>query len=229
MKRHLANFFTILSLFAGFLSIVLSLEEHFTFACWFIFISVILDGLDGQIARINLTANDLGKELDSLVDVVSFGLAPSILGYTFIYREFYLGAVLGLFFYLLCSTWRLARYNVTPMDKDKIFYFYGLPTTASGASLASFVLIYRKKESLGYLPYLFLFLVIILGILMISKIHYLNLDGIKRLFGRRFSVFCLILIALLILSLFLGFSGMTLFLVCLVYIFSPLLIKNLKI
>lgn len=227
-RKNIANFLTILSLFAGFFSIIFCLKGHFTFACWLIFVSVILDGLDGQIARINLSFSDFGKELDSLVDVVCFGVTPSILGYTFIYREFYLGAVLGLFFYLLCSVIRLARYNITS-DKNESFYFYGLPTTAAGATLASFILIYRKKEEVIYLPYAFLFLVIILGVLMISKLHYLNLDGIKKLLGKRFFLLCLILGVLVVLGLPLDFSGIVLFLVCLVYIlFSPSLSLSLR-
>jgi len=79
--NYLANFLTVLSLFFGFLSIIFSLESHFTFASWAIILSVIFDGLDGQVARKNPVPSEFGKELDSLADVVSFGIAPSILGY----------------------------------------------------------------------------------------------------------------------------------------------------
>lgn len=81
----LANFLTGLSLIGGFAAIIYSLEGHFTFACWAIILSVIFDGLDGQIARKNPVPSEFGKELDSLVDVVSFGIAPLILGYVFVY------------------------------------------------------------------------------------------------------------------------------------------------
>ncbi|MCM8796119.1 MAG: CDP-alcohol phosphatidyltransferase family protein, partial [Candidatus Omnitrophica bacterium] len=86
--KYLANFLTTLSIFCGFLSIVFSLEGHFTFACGAIILSVILDGIDGQVARKDPTPNEFGKELDSLTDVICFGIAPSLLGYIFIYREF---------------------------------------------------------------------------------------------------------------------------------------------
>src|SRR3990167_5481174 len=102
----LANFLSILSLIFGFVSIIFSLESHFTFASWAIILSVIFDGLDGQIARLNPTLSEFGKQLDSLVDVVSFGVAPSVLGYIFVYRNFYLGATLALFIYLFCSVMR---------------------------------------------------------------------------------------------------------------------------
>jgi len=122
--NYLANFLTVLSLFFGFLSIIFSLESHFTFASWAIILSVIFDGLDGQVARKNPVPSEFGKELDSLADVVSFGIAPSILGYIFIYRTFYFWATLALFIYLFCSVMRLAKYNITPKDK-LADYFYG--------------------------------------------------------------------------------------------------------
>src|SRR3990167_9275730 len=97
----LANSLTILSLGFGFVSIIFSLESHFTFASWAIIISVIFDGLDGQVARRNPIPSEFGKELDSLSDVVSFGIAPASLGYFFIYSHFDFWATLVLFMYLI--------------------------------------------------------------------------------------------------------------------------------
>ena len=84
-----ANILTFLSLICGFIAILLAIEGHFTFACWVILLSVLFDGLDGQLARMaGKSGSEFGKELDSLVDAISFGIAPSILGYIFVYRQF---------------------------------------------------------------------------------------------------------------------------------------------
>jgi len=228
--NFLANFLSSLSLVCGFMSIIFSLESHFTFACWAIILSVILDGIDGQIARRNPVPSEFGKELDSLVDVVSFGIAPSVLGYIYVYREFYFWATLALFVYLLCSVMRLAKYNITPKEK-LVNYFYGLPTTVGGGMLSSFILIYRK-EGLVHLPahvgIVFILMVLILAALMVSRIKYLNLDAIKEILGRKKYIVILVLIALIVEAASLRKVGITVFALFLIYIiFSPFLARKL--
>ena len=230
--KTLANFITVLSLSCGFVSIVFSVEGHFTFASWAIILSVVLDGLDGQIARKNPLPSEFGKELDSLVDVVSFGIAPSILGYIFIYRHFYFWATLALFIYLFCSVMRLAKYNVTPKEK-LVNYFYGLPTTVSGGMLASFILIFRKGKDISplpqSLPVVFLFMVLFLAFLMVSRFRYLNLDGLKQLLAKKTKITVLALITLLILAAFLRKAGIFIFTLFLIYLlFSPFMVKRLN-
>jgi CDP-diacylglycerol--serine O-phosphatidyltransferase len=178
----LANFLSILNLGFGFSSIILALESHFTFSCWAIIFAVVCDGLDGQLARKSPLESAFGKELDSLIDVISFGLAPAILGYIFIYRHFHPWATIAFFIYLLCGVMRLARYNITP-DDEMGNYFLGLPTTMSGGVLASFILIYRSYASLPA-PRMFLFLVLGLAFLMVSRVRYINLDGLKKVISR---------------------------------------------
>lgn len=237
--NSLANLVTILSLLFGFLSIIFSLESHFTFASWSIIISVIFDGLDGQLARKNPVPSGFGKELDSLVDVVSFGIAPSILGYVFVYEHFQLLAALALFIYLLCSVLRLAKYNITPKEK-LVNYFIGLPTTASGALLASFILIYRRKQVMiipgfmpdiflpQYIPVIFLLIVLILSVLMVSRVKYLNLDGLKQFFGKNTGLLVFAIALALITAAFLNKAGVTLFTIFLIYLlFSPFMVKRL--
>ncbi len=230
--NFLANSITVLSLICGFVSIIFSIEGHFTFASWAIILSVIFDGLDGQIARKNPLPSEFGKELDSLVDVVSFGIAPSILGYVFIYRHFYFWSSLGFFIYFFCSVMRLAKYNITPREK-LVNYFYGLPTTVSGGILASFILIYRKGKDISPLPQsvpvIFLFMVLLLAFLMVSRVRYLNLDGLKKLFGKKTNLTVLILVAFLILDGFLKKAGVFIFSLFLIYLlFSPLMVKRIN-
>ena len=229
--NFLADFITILSLICGFISIIFSLESHFTFACWAIIVSVLFDGLDGQIARKNPVPSEFGRELDSLVDVVSFGIAPSLLGYIFVSRQFYFWATLALFIYLFCSVMRLAKYNITPKEK-LANYFYGLPTTVSGGILASFILIYRKGKDVSLLPQsvpiVFIFIVLFLAFLMVSRVRYLNLDGLKQFLGKKTKFTVLILIILLIQAAFFRKTGVTLFTLFSIYLlFSPFVVKRL--
>jgi CDP-diacylglycerol--serine O-phosphatidyltransferase len=236
----LANFLSILSLACGFVSIIFSLESHFTFACWAIILSVIFDGLDGQVARRNPVPSEFGKELDSLVDVISFGIAPSVLGYIFVYRDFYFWAAVALFIYALCSVMRLAKYNITPKEKDAN-YFIGLPTTAAGGMLASFALIYRKKEDMfmpgflpsilspKFIPVIFLIIVLILAYLMVSRIRYLNLDGLKHIFGRKIKLVIFIVGVLISAGIYFDKAGVIFCGLFLIYlIFSPFVVKRLN-
>jgi len=237
--KDLANLLSILSLFCGFISVILSLENHFTFAAWAIILSAVFDGLDGQVARLNPIPSEFGKELDSLVDVVAFGIAPSILGYVFIYKEFQALATVSLFIYLVCSVWRLAKYNITPKG-EMSFNFIGLPTTASGGMLASFILIYRRKENMmipefvprilspEFTPVIFFVLVSALALLMISRIPYLNLDGFKKMFGRKTPLVAFFLCAIIVACGVFSKAGIAMFGLFLIYLlFSPFVVKRL--
>ncbi len=229
--NNLANILSYVSLIFGFASIIFSLESHFTFASWAIILSMVFDGLDGQGARRNPVPSEFGKELDSLVDVVSFGIAPSLLGYIFVYRDFYFWSTAILFIYLFCSVKRLAKYNVTPQEK-MAYHFYGLPTTVSGGTLASFILIYRKKgiEILPrYVPVFFILMVLVLAILMVSHIKYLNLDGLKlALRKKKFLIFLVLAFAVAESAVFKK-AGITMFICFLIYLlFSPFVVKRLN-
>lgn len=239
--NFLANLMTSLSLAFGFISIVFSLESHFTYASWGIILAVIFDGLDGQIARLNPVPSNFGKELDSLVDVVSFGIAPSILGYIFIYHDFYLLAILALFVYLFCSVMRLAKYNVTPKE-DLANCFIGLPTTVSGGVIASFILIYRKKQDMmlpkfiphillpNFIPIIFIFVVLLLSLLMVSRIRYLNLDGLRQFLTKETRLVLPLVIIFLVCAPLFRKSGLVVFSLFLIYLlFSPLVVKRLDI
>jgi CDP-diacylglycerol--serine O-phosphatidyltransferase len=219
--NYLANLLTGLSLAFGFASIIFSLHYHFTFAAWAIIFSVVLDGMDGPIARINPVPSDFGKQLDSLVDVISFGIAPAILGYIFVCRDYNIWALSALFVYLLSSVFRLAKYNITPKE-ELVTYFYGLPTTASGGIISSFILIYRKYI---HMPpeTIFFSLILVLSFLMVSKVKYLNIKGLKRILG----VKGLIFIGVLALPGFFFIPQITIFSFFAVYLLlSPFFARN---
>lgn len=230
--NFLANIVTGLNLFSGFLAIIFSLERHFALAGWAILLSLVFDGLDGQIARINPVSSQFGKQMDSLVDVVSFGAAPLILVFVFLYEDLYLRTVPFLFCYLLCSIIRLAKYNIAP--KEKIMNsFSGLPITASGGLIASFIIF---SNGLNIKPVRILIaLILFISFMMVSfRVRYPNLNVITQLFKRNKAVF----ITIILLSLSgpaMFFAHSSLFLietailaVLLIYlIFSPFMLKLL--
>ncbi len=139
----LPNLITLSSMFAGFYSIVASFNSDYERAAWAIFISSIFDGLDGWVARMTHTATRFGIEIDSLADVISFGVAPGVLVYTWSLSSFGRIGWLGSFFLVACGALRLARFNVQMGSTEKK-HFTGLPIPASAIVIASTVLAYQE-------------------------------------------------------------------------------------
>jgi CDP-diacylglycerol---serine O-phosphatidyltransferase len=130
-------------MFAGFYSIVASLNSDYERAAWAILVASIFDVLDGWVARITHTATRFGIEIDSLADVISFGVAPGILVYTWTLSTFGRIGWLGAFFLVACAALRLARFNVQMGSTEKK-HFTGLPTPASALLIATTVLAYEE-------------------------------------------------------------------------------------
>jgi CDP-diacylglycerol---serine O-phosphatidyltransferase len=226
-----ANLCTGLSLLGAFCSIIFSLESYYTLSAWAILFSVLLDGIDGQIARLNNKATDLGRELDSLVDVVAFGVAPSVLGYSYVYMEFHLLASVGLFGYLLASVVRLAYYNVIPKG-EAVGHFRGLPTTAGGGLVASFILVHRRFMGMPWHP-LFLGMIVLLALLMVSRIAYPDLKSLLTLFMAnrplRLGILGACILVCAAVSLYAGFfvpEAIFLSLFLMYLLFAPFVVKS---
>jgi len=139
----LPNLITLSSMFFGFYSIVASLNADFERAAWAIMIASIFDVLDGWVARITHTATRFGIEIDSLSDVISFGVAPGVLVYTWTLSSFGKIGWLGSFFLVACAALRLARFNIQMGGAEKK-HFTGLPTPASALVIATTVLAYDE-------------------------------------------------------------------------------------
>jgi len=181
-KSTIPNTATSLNIFSGFLSIVLASQGKFHLAALFIFIATFFDLIDGLLARLTKTASSFGVELDSLADVISFGVAPAFLVYQvyFIKYEF-LGIVISSLV-LIFGALRLARFNVQ-VENIKIKQdFSGLPIPISAITLASSVLFYYNGVNM-IKPFSILLLptIIVLSLLMISKIRYNTLPKMKYL------------------------------------------------
>jgi CDP-diacylglycerol--serine O-phosphatidyltransferase len=184
----LPNLITTASLFSGFYAIVAAIDDNFERAAMAIFVAMVCDGLDGRIARWTHTQSAFGKEYDSLADMVSFGLTPSIVAYQWgVERIAEYGQQWGRFgwlasfFYAVCAALRLARFNVREA-KDKR-YFEGLPSPSAAGCVAGMIWVLSEFQVTG-LPKLILCFVVTatMGALMVSKFSYwsgknLNLRG----------------------------------------------------
>jgi CDP-diacylglycerol--serine O-phosphatidyltransferase len=182
------SLFTLFNLFFGIWSMVLATRGEFYRAGWFIVFAGILDTLDGRVARISGTGTRFGAELDSLVDIVSFGVAPAFLMYQVEFAGAGPAAWIFCYFYVMAAAIRLARFNVTQAGRAKT-YFIGLPSPAAGMTVATFYPFTQTElfASLRHLPWHLLlnFLMIALTILMVSNVHYPTLPraGFRTLRG----------------------------------------------
>jgi len=134
----LPNVFTTGALFAGFYSIVQAMNGHYDHAAIAIFVALIMDGLDGRVARLTQTQSAFGGEYDSLSDMVSFGVAPALVIYVWALQPLGRLGWVAAFIYCACAAIRLARFNVK-LDIDNKKYFFGLPSPAAATLLASFI------------------------------------------------------------------------------------------
>jgi CDP-diacylglycerol---serine O-phosphatidyltransferase len=177
----LPNLFTTASLFMGFYSIIASIHDKFYLAAIAIVISLVFDGLDGRIARMTNTTSKFGAEYDSLADLIAFGLAPSLLAYTWAMSfEGKPGWMAG-FLFLACGALRLARYNIQLGLIDSK-YFNGLPIPAAACVIATTVIFFDHIgfEGTFHDPfYTILILVVILALLMVSNIKYYSFKNMN--------------------------------------------------
>lgn len=188
----LPNLFTAASIFMGILAIFMAHKglmnadsKAFTTACWYILFSMVLDGLDGRVARLTNTASKFGVEFDSLADVVAFGVAPAVLVFFYVGHEYgrYGMAISGLF--VVLGAIRLARFNITTSPETNSFIGLPIPSAAAIICLWILVIEYKRLEFWGVSSfvnshnYLFLILTFLVAILMVSNIRYPSFKKIK--------------------------------------------------
>ena len=173
----LPSVLTTFGMFAGFYSIISSINGDFTIAAISILIAMMWDTLDGRVARLTNTQRAFGAEYDSLADLVSFGLAPALLVYQWTLYELGRFGWLAAFVYLACAALRLARFNTKVGTADKR-YFQGLPSPAAAGVIASMIWLKiwtfasfdSDVISMGY--YLGAGITILCGLLMVSNVRY---------------------------------------------------------
>ena len=195
------NLFTTAGLFCGFYAIVAAMAHNYEAGSIAIFIAMCLDGLDGRIARYTNTQTDFGAEYDSLADLVSFGLAPSLMVYSMCLSSYGKLGWLVSFIYTAGAALRLARFNTQVGIADKR-YFQGLSSPSAAAVLASFVwTIQGYTSDIQSYGSLMMFLTFVTGLLMVSNIRYhsfkeLNLKNRKPFYSTMFGVLVLAFISL---------------------------------
>jgi CDP-diacylglycerol--serine O-phosphatidyltransferase len=134
----LPNLFTLAALFGGFYAIVMAINGRFDLAAVGVFCALVLDSLDGRVARMTNTQSAFGEQMDSLSDMVSFGAAPAIISYVWALQGLGRWGWIAAFVYCACAALRLARFNVNTAVVDKR-YFQGLPSPAAAALVAGFI------------------------------------------------------------------------------------------
>jgi len=190
----LPNLFTTASLFSGFYAIVAAMNGHFDNAAIAIFVSMILDGLDGRVARMTNTQSEFGAEYDSLADMVAFGVAPALVAFSLNLQTLGNFGWIATFIYVAGAALRLARFNTQIGSTDKR-YFIGLPSPSAAAVVAGFVWTVHHYEQTKWLTLLTVVVVAGAGVLMVSNVLY---HSFKEIDMKRRVPFATLLIMVLI-------------------------------
>jgi CDP-diacylglycerol--serine O-phosphatidyltransferase len=210
----LPNLFTTGALFAGFYAIVQAMNGRFEHAAIAIFIAMVLDGLDGRVARLTHTQSAFGAEFDSLSDMVSFGVAPALVIYEFALQGMGKVGWIAAFVYCAGAALRLARFN-TQLDAvtDRRF-FQGLPSPAAAALVAGFVWVMVEYRIAGPdVRWLAVFVALFAGLTMVSNLKYYSGKEINLKKSVPFVAILLIVLVFILIStsppevLFLAFLG----------------------
>jgi CDP-diacylglycerol--serine O-phosphatidyltransferase len=177
----LPNAFTTAALFAGFYAIVMAMNQRFEAACWAIFIAMILDGLDGRVARLTNTQSEFGAQYDSLSDMVSFGAAPALVIYEWSLRGLGKLGWLAAFIYCAGAALRLARFNTNIEIVDKR-YFQGLPSPAAAALVVGFILMMGDPDiniSARSVDWLSWAIAVFAGLTMVSNVPFYSFKDVN--------------------------------------------------
>lgn len=178
-KRHIPNLITLLNLVCGVIGIACLLESKFLFAIYLVIAAGIFDVFDGLVARLLKVQSALGAQLDSLADLVSFGVLPALLYYAYL-QTLTAALVTGVVLLLPCfSAWRLARFN---LDEEQRSYFNGLPSPAAALALISIPLLSITTTGVSWLKNPSTVIIVLLvgfpllvGLLMVSDVKLLNI------------------------------------------------------
>jgi CDP-diacylglycerol--serine O-phosphatidyltransferase len=212
----LPNLFTIIALFAGFYAIVQAMNGRFEHAAIAIFVAMVFDGLDGRVARFTRTQSAFGAELDSLSDMVSFGVAPALVVYVWALKDFAAMKSIGVigpwlttklgwiaaFIYCACAALRLARFNTTLDVADKRF-FQGLPSPAAACLIAGLVWAMNEHQIRGAdVRWLAWGLTVFAGLTMVSNLKFYSGKDINLRKSVPFSVVVAIAMGLIFLITF---------------------------
>lgn len=213
----LPNLFTTGSLFAGFYSMVSTMNGNYYAAALWVLISSVFDGLDGKVARLTGTSSKFGVEYDSLADLVAFGVTPGLLMYSWALKPFGRLGWLAAFLFVVCGALRLARFNVQ-VNTVESKRFVGLPIPAAASMVSATVLLFHHFGwPSSYKKLAILVLIYCLAFLMVSNFRYYSFKDpglIKR------QPFAFLVLAVLLLIIIAAEPVLMLFVLFICYIFS---------
>jgi CDP-diacylglycerol--serine O-phosphatidyltransferase len=231
------SMFTCGNMSFGLLSIIASVKGHFFPAAWLLICALFCDILDGRIARMTKTTSMFGMELDSLSDLVSFGIAPAMMMYMLVLNTMGKIGIAIAVLYVLCCALRLARFNVLAHSGEVHKHFVGLPTPASAGVIISFVLSYQLLVPEGYslnfktihalmelMPAFFKVMpivIVVLSFLMVSNIPYMSFKKLKLSKIRTIELLAVLIVLIILIVIF---PQNTIFIIFTVYAVSGLLI-----
>ena len=203
----LPNLFTLAALFGGFYAVVMAVNGNFDNAAVGIFFAMVLDSLDGRVARMTNTQSAFGEQMDSLSDMVSFGAAPALISYMWALQGLGRWGWLAAFVYCACAALRLARFNVNTAVVDKR-YFQGLPSPAAAALVAGFIWL---MTDLGFegadklwgisIPWITFALALYSGLTMVTNVPFYSFKDVSMKKSVPFVVIVLIALAIAVINI----------------------------
>ena len=198
----LPNLFTLAALFGGFYAIVMAINGRFDLAAIGVFCAMVLDSLDGRVARMTNTHSAFGEQMDSLSDMVSFGAAPALIAYVWALKELGRWGWIAAFVYCACAALRLARFNVNTAVVDKN-YFQGLPSPAAAALIAGFIWLITESGYKGAaaiwgvsIPWLTFGLALYSGLTMVTNVPFYSFKDVQMKRSVPFVVIVLIVLGI---------------------------------
>jgi len=213
----LPNLFTTGNLLCGFWAIISVFQEQFHLAAVAILLAAVFDALDGKIAKLSGATSKFGMEYDSLADLVSFGIAPALLAFSWGLRSYGKFGWLAAFTFVACGALRLARFNVMSSSGDNK-YFKGLPIPAAATMIALTILLYlRLIETAWVKDIVILVMIYLLAFLMVSTIRYLSFKELYLARRKPFSLFIFVVLSLIVIVME---PVLVLFAFILLYVFS---------
>ena len=201
MKRGvyiLPNLFTTGNLFCGFWAMISVFQEKFFYAAIAILLASVFDALDGKVARLSGATSKFGVQYDSLADLVSFGVAPALLAFSWALRPYGRFGWLAAFLFVVCGALRLARFNVQS-SSGETKYFKGLPIPAAASMIALTILLYLRLIETGWVKdIVILVMIYVLAFLMVSTIRYLSFKELGLAKRKPFSIFIFVVLSMIV-------------------------------
>ncbi|HSV50563.1 MAG TPA: CDP-diacylglycerol--serine O-phosphatidyltransferase [Burkholderiaceae bacterium] len=197
----LPNLFTLAALFGGFYAVVMAMNGRFDQAAIGVFCAMVLDSLDGRVARMTNTQSAFGEQMDSLSDMVSFGAAPALIAYEWALKGLGRWGWIAAFVYCACAALRLARFNVNTAVVDKR-YFQGLPSPAAAALVAGFIWIMTELGIKGSdVSWPMFVLALYSGLTMVTNVPFYSFKDVQMKKSVPFVVIVLIALGIAVINI----------------------------